>query len=363
MQTISPETIIIVDDETGSLSGMQDFLTALGYHVLAFVSGREALKVLHEHRCDLLITDLMMPEMDGMTLMKRAKEIDPLIICMMVTGHATIQTAVDAMKEGAFDYITKPFDWKILRVVIARALEVRRLMLSEEQIRISRDHARTVARHLVEALERERQRIAQELHDGIGQNLIALGMILDSPGGSLPDTTDASPGLTDERLTDARTILSELKQTIRHLITDFRPAVLDDFGLLAAIRSFSEIFSKRTGLCIRVRGDEDMQRLPGLTEISLYRIVQEALTNVVKHAEARNVVISLHQDGTTLRLEIADDGIGFDINHIPKAYEKEAWGMLNMRERTEAINGTLRFESRKGNGTRVLVEIRNLMIS
>jgi signal transduction histidine kinase len=355
MQKISPETIIVVDDETESMSGMRDFLTELGYRVLGFVSGGEALNALREHRCDLIITDLMMPEMDGMTFMKRAKEIDPLMICMMVTGHATIQTAVDAMKEGAFDYITKPFDWKILRLVISRALEVRRLMHSEEQLRISRDQLRAFARRLAEAQERERLRIKQELHDGVGQDLIALGMNLDSLHDPL---TDKHTGLTDQRLTDSRNILSELKQTIRHLIADIRPAVLDDFGVLAAIQSFSDTFSKRTGLRILVQGDEDMPRLPGLTEISLYRIVQEALTNVAKHARAENVSICLHQLGTTVLLEVVDDGVGFDPSLSRQANQTEAWGILNMCERSEAIGGTLRLESEKGKGTRVIVEIR-----
>jgi signal transduction histidine kinase len=301
-----------------------------------------------------MITDLMMPGIDGMTLMKKTKEIDPLIICIMVTGHATIQTAIDAMKEGAFDYLTKPFDWKMLRAVTARALEVRRLMLSEEQIRASRDQLREFARRLVEAVERERQRIAQELHDGIGQNLIALGMILESLGDPL---TDKRTGMTDRRLVDARTILSELKQTIRQLIADFRPAVLDDFGILAAIQSFAETFSKRTGLNISVQADEGMSRLPGLSEISLYRIVQEALTNVAKHARAENVFISVHQKGPKLLLEISDDGVGFELNQVHGTRQKEAWGLLNMRERTEAIGGTLQFESVKGKGTRVLLEI------
>jgi signal transduction histidine kinase len=354
MQKNPSGTIIIVDDEIESMSGMRDFLLELGYRVMGYLSGRDAVDALKKHQCSLLMTDLMMPEMDGITLMKQAKEIDPLIICIMVTGHASIKTAVEAMKEGAFDYITKPLDWKIVRLVISRALEVQRLMKSAEQMRIARDNWRTFAKRSVEAQEKERQRIARELHDGVGQNLIALGMNLTSLHDPL---TDKHTGQTDQRLTDSLGILSDIKQTIRDIISDFRPAVLDDFGLLAAIQSHSDKFSRRTGLHISVHGDEDMPRLPEFAEISLYRIVQEALNNVVKHAQAQNVSIHLWQSGTTVLVEIADDGVGFDtaLPRYPK--ETETWGLLNMRERAEAIGGTLSIESEMRKGTRVVVEI------
>ena len=305
MQNTPPGTIIIVDDEIESMTAMRDFLSELGYQAKGYLSGRDAVKALQEHGCDLLMTDLMMPEMDGITLMKTAKEIDPQIICIMVTGYGTIQTAVEAMKEGAFDYITKPADWKILRLVLSRAMEVRRLMKSEEQMRISRDQWRAFAGRLAEAQERERQRIARELHDEVGQNLIALGMNLHSLRNPL---TDKRTGKMDPRLSDSLGILADTNQTIRNVIADLRPAVLDDYGLLAAVQSHCDRFSKRTGLHVTVHGDEDMPRLPEFAEITLYRIVQEALTNVAKHAQAQNVSIRLKLSDKAVLLEITDDG-------------------------------------------------------
>jgi signal transduction histidine kinase len=352
MQNTPPGTIIIVDDEIESMTAMRDFLSELGYQAKGYLSGRDAVEALQEHGCDLLMTDLMMPEMDGITLMKTAKEIDPQIICIMVTGYGTIQTAVEAMKEGAFDYITKPADWKILRLVLSRAMEVRRLMKSEEQMRISRDQWRAFAGRLAEAQERERQRIARELHDEVGQNLIALGMSLRNP------LTDKRTGKMDPRLSDSLGILADTNQTIRNVIADLRPAVLDDYGLLAALQSHCDRFSKRTGLHVTVHGDEDMPRLTGVAEITLYRIVQEALTNVAKHAQAQNVSILLKQSETTVLLKIADDGTGFDPSVSHHAKEAGTWGLLNMRERAEAIGGTLSVESEIGKGTRVVVEIR-----
>lgn len=356
MQITSPGTIIIVDDESESLGGMCDYLRELGYRITGCLSGSEALGALIGQRYDLMITDLMMPDMDGIALIQRAKEKDPLMICIMVTGHATIQTAVDAMKEGAFDYITKPLDWKIFRVVISRALEIRRLMQLEEEMRISRDQTRAYARRLAEVQERERQRIAREFHDSFGQNLVGLGMSLNSLRDPL---TDRETGRTDQRLIDAIGMVMDMTSAVRDIIYDFRPSILDDFGLLPAIKSLGEKFAKRTQLCISVQGEDGM-RLPDFDEITLYRIVQEALTNIAKHARAKNVRIRMLHSEMNLLLEITDDGIGFDtaLSDLPK--EPGTWGLLNMRERAEAIGGRLHLESRKGHGTRITVQMKRL---
>jgi len=156
----------------------------------------------------------------------------------------------------------------------------------------------------------------------------------------------------------AKVVVADMNEAIRNVIFDIRPGILDDFGLLAAIQALSNRFAKRTGLHVTVHGDEDMPRLPGFVEITLYRIVQEALTNVVKHAQAENVSILLKQSDTTVLLKIADDGTGFDPYFSHHAKEAGTWGLLNIRERAEAIDGTLSVESEKGKGTRVVVEIR-----
>ncbi len=352
MQTVPAGTIVVVDDDSASLGGIRDFLSELGYRVHGFSSGRDALDFLRMRRSDILITDLMMPEMDGIALLKKAKEIDPLLLCIFVTGHATVRTAVESMKEGAFDYITKPVDWKIVRPVLRRALEVRRLMQSEEHLRISRDQSRKFARRLTEMQERERQRIAQELHDGIGQNLAALGLTLSS---LMSPSADVSPGHVRGRLDDAIGILSDMKETIRRLVADIHPPVLDDFGLLAAMQSHGDSFSRRTGLRVRVEGDENMPRLPEFAEVTLYRIFQEALTNVARHAGARNVSVQLKQQDKRVFLEIADDGKGFDTALLRSDSSTGGWGLMNMRERALAIGATLEIDSATGRGTRISV--------
>ncbi|MDP2753517.1 MAG: response regulator, partial [Nitrospirota bacterium] len=126
--------LLVVDDEIDTLSPLCDLFTEWGYGVKGFASGKEALEVIKEEDFDVLFADLVMPEMDGIELMKAATEINPHLVCVIITGQGTIQTAVEAMKVGAFDYVLKPLDWKMLRLILSRAIEMRRLRMENLQL-------------------------------------------------------------------------------------------------------------------------------------------------------------------------------------------------------------------------------------
>src|SRR5271157_5443446 len=125
MQTVSLGRLLIVDDETALAAALKEMLSAQGYETETFASGKEALETLKEKDFDLLLTDLMMPEIDGIALLQSALTIDPRLVGIVMTGQGTVQTAVDAMKVGAFDYILKPFKSNTLLPVISRAMDVR----------------------------------------------------------------------------------------------------------------------------------------------------------------------------------------------------------------------------------------------
>jgi len=137
------------------------------------------------------------------------------------------------------------------------------------------------------------------------------------------------------------------------MMGELRPAVLDDYGLLAALHWYGQRFSQRTGLAVAVQGEELAPRLPSATETALFRIAQEALTNAAKHAQASQVTVTLEPVNGGARLTIADDGVGFD----PATRRQAGWGLMTMRERAEAVGAHLRVESAPGKGTQVVVEV------
>ncbi len=132
LATSKQSRILIVDDETDSVMPLYDILSKWGYDTVCLTSGKDVLEAVKSQDFDILMIDLVMPEIDGIRIIKAVKAITPQLICIIMTGHATIQSAIEAMKVGAFDFVLKPFDFKMLRLILSRALEIRQLHKSEE---------------------------------------------------------------------------------------------------------------------------------------------------------------------------------------------------------------------------------------
>lgn len=213
---------------------------------------------------------------------------------------------------------------------------------------------RALAARLADTEEAERRRIARELHDRVGQNLTALSLNLNILRDQLP------PPVAERlaaRLTDSMKLVEETVGQIRGVMADLRPPVLDDYGLMAALRWYGEQFSTRTGVAVSVRGEDPTPRPPQAVESALFRIAQEALTNVGKHARATRAEVGLESDEAVVRMTIADDGVGFDPTTARAPAGGTGWGLVTMRERATGAGGTLRVDSAPGRGTRVTVEI------
>jgi PAS domain S-box-containing protein len=221
---------------------------------------------------------------------------------------------------------------------------------AEEELRKSREQLRDLTARLSEVEETERQRIARELHDRVGQNLTALSINLSILYSLLPSELAVEIG---DRLTDSQNLIEETTEVIRTVMAELRPSVLDDYGLLATLRWYGELFAKRTGIPVVVQGEDWSPGLATIIETALFRITQEALTNVARHARATQVTISLDKDAEKTVLSIVDDGIGFDPATLPGA----TWGLIAMRERAFTIGGRLDIDSAPGNGTKIRVEI------
>lgn len=226
----------------------------------------------------------------------------------------------------------------------------RELARANEQLREREAMRADLLRKVITAQEDERKRLARELHDETSQSLAALAMGIDAAAEAI--RSGAQP-----RLDEVKAIATRTLEDVHRLIFDLRPSVLDDLGLISAIEWYGERALRRKGVSVRCECEEGMDRIPPEMETALFRIVQEAMSNVARHAEASAVLVELGKEGRELRVSIEDDGRGFDPAAPTTDETRKHWGLLGIRERAEILGGTAKIESAVGKGTRVEVRI------
>jgi len=238
----------------------------------------------------------------------------------------------------------------------ASVFDITQRRLAEREAEHYARRLKGMSRRAIEIQESERRALAQELHDRVGQNLTALNINLNILKGAL-----ASVGAAGfrARLDDSLQLVDRTVDAIRDVMTELRPAVLDDYGLAAVLRWYAEDFSRRTGIAVGLSSSDPVPRLPAAAEMALFRIVQEALTNVAKHAAASQVTLQLRTQHGDFELCIADDGRGFHPDAADSPGERGGWGLMIMRERADSVGATLRLDAAPGRGTRVVVNIES----
>jgi signal transduction histidine kinase len=207
--------------------------------------------------------------------------------------------------------------------------------------------SRDAVRRVVEAQELERKRVARELHDETGQALTSVLLGLKSLEGHL--ATDESRAA----LTALRDQVAATLQDVRRLALELRPAALDDFGLVPALERLAGMVSEQAGVRVDLEARLDAERLPPEVETTVYRIVQEALTNVVKHADADHVSVVVRRDERGVVALVEDDGKGFDPVHDATG----GLGLVGMRERVALVGGRMTIEALPGSGTTLVAEV------
>jgi signal transduction histidine kinase len=204
--------------------------------------------------------------------------------------------------------------------------------------------ARDALRRIVAAQELERKRLARELHDETGQALTSILL-------GLKAVENAEAGEHRAAAAELRGQVVATLQDVRRLAVELRPTALDDFGLVPALERLAETFTEQTGIAVELEAPLGDERLPAEVETTLYRIVQEALTNVVKHAQARTVSVVIRRREGTVNAVIEDDGRGF------AGEPGDGLGLVGMRERADLVNGRFSVESRPGAGTTLVLEV------
>jgi signal transduction histidine kinase len=207
---------------------------------------------------------------------------------------------------------------------------------------------------LITAQEDERQRVARELHDDLGQGLSGLALQVQLTQRLI----DAEPERAMQQLQDVRGLITETTDSMYDLIMALRPSALDDLGLAAALRAHVERCSNGSGVEFHIDAQQLLGRLPPDLEITLYRIFQESISNVVRHAQASQATITLARKDGIFEGQIRDDGIGFDLQSIPfNGDQARGLGLMGMHERVHQWGGSLQIHSRPGAGTRIVVHI------
>jgi signal transduction histidine kinase len=340
--------VLVVEDDPE----LRRHLTATLDHrfrALGAADGAEALASAEREPPDLIVTDLMTPRMSGLDLVRELRKRDALarVPVLVITARDAATARAEAYAAGADDLLTKPFDDEELLARASNLLTLRRQegelarmnLELERRIAERTEELRHLAAHLDSAREEERRRLARELHDQAGQLLSGLRLEV-ALGRKLSGTTEVR-----EVLARMDAILDEIFALIRDVVSELRPRVLDEMGLAAAVRWYLREFQRRTGLACDAVMDE-VSAAPAVATAT-FRIVQEALTNVARHAEAARVQVTLRQEGGAVRLVVADDGKGFD----PDGLKPGRFGLLGMTERAQALGGVVRVTSRPGSGT------------
>ncbi|MBI4481742.1 MAG: response regulator [Acidobacteria bacterium] len=506
--------ILLVDDEPSILMSVEGILVREGYTVQTASTGEEAIHHSHRDPFDLVLTDLRLPDMDGISVLTEVKKNPANPGIVIFTGYASLESAIEALRLGAFDYLIKPCTKDELVVAVDRCLKWKRLsdwnrklevlyevsksitatmdmgevlkklahQLSEltglkrclismmddegtalvgqaanfdfpddvtladlriplrndlachtvltegipltipdatadprtlpdlarkfnvkslliipiqiknkplgviylddggtpheftdtevklaqllaDQAAISIENARLyreerekketlreLSLRVINAQEEERRRISRELHDEAGQALMSLILHLEMFKTEVPESLS---GLR-QQLEEATHLTHRAIQDIRRLIADLRPTLLDDLGLVPTLNWYAKNYSKRHQIPVTLDCGEIKDRLPPELEAVLYRIIQESLTNVAKHAKARNVRIRLQRSAGEVRAWIEDDGMGFDTRRVLQR-PRQSFGLMGMRERAELVGGKLHIHSEPNQGTRIEV--------
>lgn len=245
-------------------------------------------------------------------------------------------------------YVWLPTERELLRAIADRsALAINRAemtdALREREMRIAE-----LSGHLLKVQEEERKHISRELHDETGQALMVIRLYL----GMLDKAV--STRAAKAKIQELLEVVDRTIEGIRRIIGRLSPLVLQELGLIAAIRKEAKDLAKSSGVYARVAVSDDVGRVAPEVETAIYRVVQESLHNVAKHSNAHTVTIEMNRTENHLRLRIEDDGVG--INNVPNS-QRPTFGLAGMRERISTLGGTLRVESRKGKGTKILVSV------
>src|SRR5690349_13726343 len=328
-------TVLIVDDDLTARETLVAMLEGERYHLQVAKDGTQALHMLEQIQPDLILLDVMMPGMDGYEVCRRIRSTPelaevPIILLTALDDRASLLRGIEA---GADDFLSKPADRRELTARVRTITRLNRYRTLVEQ----RENIRQMAERTVTAQEEERQRISRELHDDLGQELTTHLLALRN----LQEDLSLPAEAIFERLQLLHDQSYEILIKLRRLARDLRPPVLDALGLKVAMQTYCTEFTRRTHLPVIFEADTSLPLFPDMYNITFYRILQEALTNIVKHSQASQVWVDLSLEDDKINLTVQDNGIGFrEENHLSNGI-----GLTGLNERITIAGGRFNINS------------------
>jgi signal transduction histidine kinase len=346
--------ILMLEDDAADAELTKFALRKGGLHfsITRVETREEYIHQLEEHPPSIILSDYSLPGFNGHDALEIALKKCPETPFVFVTGTMGEEVAIETLKSGATDYVLKtrlsrlvPAVTRALREAAHRADHKR----AEDQLRDSHERLRALSVYLQSVREEERTRIAREVHDELGQALTSFKLDLSWIAGRLPK--DPNPLL--EKTKGLISHIDSTIQTVRRISSELRPGVLDHLGLAAALEWQANEFQNRTGIKCDVRASVSEPLPDPNLSTTFFRIFQETLTNVIRHAGATYVSVDLKESDQRIILEVKDNGRGIERSEI---YNTKSMGLLGMKERAALLGGIFKIgRLTRGQGTRVRV--------
>lgn len=333
--------ILMVDDQPAKLLSHEVILAELGENLIKANSAREALQHLLKNEIAIVLMDVSMPEQDGFELadiIRQHPRFQETAIIFISAVHLTDLDQLKGYQRGAVDYISVPVVPELLRAKVRVFADLYR---KARQLDALNRELRRLSSRLITMQDEERRRIARELHDGLGQELIAAKMMLD---GAPPNGHRGQPA--KEGILDASALIDRAIQQVRSISHLLHPPLLDEVGLRSAVQWYLDGFTKRSGIATALEVQPpDFPRLAPELETAAFRIVQEALTNVFRHADAHKGWVTLMQRDGQVIVTVRDDGRGIGEHAAEFQPGSIGMGIGGMRQRVKEFGGEFRVEN------------------
>jgi signal transduction histidine kinase len=347
--------ILLVEDDAADAALIAHALSqdGLGFTSKRVETTEEYVQALEHDAPDLILSDYTLPGFDGNTALLIAQKKRPETPFIFVTGTMGEEAAIETLKNGATDFVLK-MHLDRLGPAVRRALREARERADRkqtvEQLRQSHKQLHALSVYLQHVREEERINISRAVHDELGQALTSLKIDLFWLASRLPK--DQAPLI--EKTNKMSAHIDDTIETVRRISTELRPGILDHLGLVAALEWQANEFQNRSGIQCVVKSSLDGAILDEDLNTAFFRIFQETLTNVLRHAGATRVNVHLREDGENLILEVKDNGRGITSAEIANT---KSIGLLGMRERASLLGGKISLAGARGKGTRVTISI------